>query len=314
MNTKTQKIIQLIIMLGKGFGATRSHCQEVLDLCDSSFYEYVRELRDLGFCIECNHNRYKLNADESEARVFSGLFPLDAEDEFLLNRAIEGLNHSSKKQQRLLLKLKILFSENEYIDKFLPQKEGEMLRIVEKSINNRKQIFVEGYASGKSLKQKEYRLEAFHILDGLEMFWAYDVLSKTNKLFKFSRIDKIIEPPFNYEFERNHQKSVVDDFNFGGNPDKPVCFELDFLARNLLIEEYPRSEKNLRETNNQRFIYESQCVSFEGPARFVLGFSGHCYVLGGDEFKAIVKEKSRKKGYPAGASCAFNRTILELSR
>jgi predicted DNA-binding transcriptional regulator YafY len=281
-------------MLGKGCGASRSHCQQVLDLSESSFYEYVRDLRDLGFCIERNQNRYTLDGDKSEAKVFSGLFPLDAEDEFLLSKAIEGLNHSSKKQERLLLKLKILFSENEYIEKFLPQKEGEMLRIVEQSIKNREQIFIERYASGKSLKQKEYKLEPFHILDGLEMFWAYDVQAKTNKLFKFSRIDRIQETSFMFEFERNHHKNEVDDFNFGGKLDKPVCFELDFLARNLLIEEYPRSEKNLLETDNQRFIYESQCVSYEGPARFVLGFSGHCHVLGGDEFKAIVKEKYEK--------------------
>jgi predicted DNA-binding transcriptional regulator YafY len=291
---KTKRIIRLIIILSKGIGAKREYCLEVLDLSESSFYEYLKELRELGFVIDYKNDRYKLDADKSEAKVFSNLFPLDNEDEFLLSKAIEGLNHSSKKQKRLLLKLKILFAENEYIDKYLPQKEGEMLRIVEQSIKNQKQITVEGYASGKSLKQKRYQLEAFHILDGLEMFWAYDTQSKINKLFKFSRIDKMMQTSLNFEFEGKHQKSEVDDFNFGGNPDKPVRFELDFLARNLLIEEYPRAEKNIRETDKQRFVYESLCVSFEGPARFVLGFSGHCHVLGGNEFKAIVKEKYEK--------------------
>lgn len=291
---KAQRLVRLLLVLSKGTGVSRKHCMSSYDLSESTFYDYIRELRDMGFEIQRNKDRYSLDVKGSEYKLFSQLYPLDSEDEFLLVKAIESLNHSDKKQQNLVVKLKVLLGSDEYIDKLLPQKQGELLRIVQSSIQNKKQVFIENYASGKSLKQKEYKLEPFHILDGLEMFWAYDVQAKTNKLFKFSRIDRIQETSFKFEFERNHHKNEVDDFNFGGKLDKPVCFELDFLARNLLIEEYPRSEKNLRKTDNQRFIYESQCVSYEGPARFVLGFSGHCHVLGGDEFKAIVKEKYEK--------------------
>lgn len=291
---KAQRLVRLLLVLSKGTGVSREHCMSSFDLSESTFYDYIRELRDMGFEIQRNKDRYSLDVKGSEYKLFSQLYPLDSEDEFLLVKAIEGLNHSAKKQQNLVVKLKVLLGSDEYIDKLLPQKQGELLRIVQSSIQNKKQVFIENYASGKSLKRKEYTLEPFYVLDGLEMFWAFDVKSRKNKLFKFCRIEGLTETPFDFQYERDHTRNEVDDFDFGGVLDKFVRFELDFLARNLLVEEYPRSEKNIKEQAENLFVYEAKCVSFDGPARFVLGFAEHCRVLGDERFRQFIENKYKK--------------------
>ncbi len=291
---KAQRLVTLLLVLSKGSGASREQCMNYLEFSESTFYDYMRELREMGFEIKRTNDRYSLDVKGSECKFFGQLYPLDSEDEYLLFKAIEGLNHSVKKQQHLIMKLKVLLGNDEYIDKLLPQKEGELLRIIQKSIQNKKQVFVPNYSSGKSLKRKEYKLEPFYVLDGLEMFWAFDVKSQKNKLFKFCRIEELHETPFDFQYERHHTKDEVDDFDFGGVPAKFVRFELDFLARNLLIEEYPRSEKNIREYGENLFVYEAKCVSFDGPARFVLGFTEHCRVLGDEKFRQFIENKYKK--------------------
>ena len=81
-----------------------------------------------------------------------------------------------------------------------------------------------------------------------------------------------------------------------GNIPIKVNLELDLLAKNLLIEEFPRSKEHLVQDkrNENQWYYVANVYSIEGIARFYLGLAEHIKILEAPELKEYVQEYKEK--------------------
>jgi predicted DNA-binding transcriptional regulator YafY len=61
------------------------------------------------------------------------------------------------------------------------------------------------------------------------------------------------------------------------------------MAKNLLIEEYPLAEKDLRKEGD-RWILDTMVSGMEGVGRFVIGLAHEIRILESDELKEYIRK------------------------
>lgn len=88
-------------------------------------------------------------------------------------------------------------------------------------------------------------VEPFEFRDDFNLVWAFDSLLKQNRQFKVCRIEDVKETLIPWENERFHHSKPVDVFRNTGDLNKQIELRMNLKARNLLIEEYPLSERYL---------------------------------------------------------------------
>jgi hypothetical protein len=123
------------------------------------------------------------------------------------------------------------------------------------------------------------------------MVWAFDVALKQNRQFKICRIGDIVESPIDWQHSRQHRSLPVDIFRNTGELDKQVEFRLNLRAKNLLVEEYPLSEKYLVATEKNHFVLHAPVAKYEGPGRFVLGIAEDIQLIGDIGFREYLRKK-----------------------
>ena len=106
--------------------------------------------------------------------------------------------------------------------------------------------------------------------------WAYDVEAQANKVFRISRIGNVQVTNDPWTAKAKHKRGQADIFHFTGDTPIPVKLELDLLAKNLLVEEYPESAVELKPigaTNGTPdcFLLQTNVYSMLGLGRFYCG-------------------------------------------
>ena len=108
----------------------------------------------------------------------------------------------------------------------------------------RKCVILHDYASSNSGKVSDRKVEAYDVRpeDGLVI--CLDLKKFESRVFSINRIGyvEILEnEPWKYP--ASHKKIEVDVFHMTGDKPIHVSLQLDLMAKNLLIEEYPSSKK-----------------------------------------------------------------------
>lgn len=134
-------------------------------------------------------------------------------------------------------------------------------------------------------------VEPFEFKDDFNLIWAFDTELKQNRQFKICRIEDVHETLLPWEYERSHRSKPVDIFRNTGDFSKQIVFRLNLKARNLLIEEYPLSERFLTKIKNNQFVLKAPVAKYEGPARFVLGLAEDIQLAGDEGFLNYLKIK-----------------------
>ena len=89
---------------------------------------------------------------------------------------------------------------------------------------------------------------------------------------------------------------MVDVFHMTGDATTHISLKLDLMAKNLLVEEYPRSKDFITgEKGNENIWYFSTDVCrMEGIGRFYIGLASHIQILEGDALKQYAKDYAEK--------------------
>ena len=85
----------------------------------------------------------------------------------------------------------------------------------------------------------------------------------------------------------------MDAFRIHGDTAYRVVLRMNNIAKNLMVEEYPLTEADIREDaerpGEQGWIYEGTVRGMEGIGRFVLGLEANIDVLEGAALKAYLR-------------------------
>ena len=76
----------------------------------------------------------------------------------------------------------------------------------------------------------------------------------------------------------------------------PVKLRLGVMAHNLLIEEYPLSERDLTQEDETHWLLDTMVCNYAGIGRFVMGLAEDIEVVDSPDFAAFLRKRCEELG------------------
>ena len=158
-------------------------------------------------------------------------------------------------------------------------------------------VILHQYASNNGGTVSDRHVEAYDIKpeDGLVV--CYDIDKKGVRIFSINRIGYVEildnEP---WRNTASHKAVKVDVFHMNGDTTTRISLQLDLMAKNLLVEEYPRAKEFItgHKGDENIWYFTTDVCRMEGIGRFYIGLAEHIRILEGDELKKYASEYANK--------------------
>lgn len=161
----------------------------------------------------------------------------------------------------------------------------------------KKCVVLHDYASSNSGKVSDRFVEAYDVRpeDGLVI--CYDRRKFTTRVFNINRIGYVeIKEDEPWKYPASHDKIEVDVFHMTGEKPIHISLQLDLMAKNLLIEEFPRAKNSVKphKGDDNIWYFDTEVYQLEGVGRFYMGLANHIKILDAPELKQYVNDFSKK--------------------
>ncbi len=174
---------------------------------------------------------------------------------------------------------------------FTKKNQAAAISLLQHACSQRKRVVLHNYASSNSGKVADRTVEAYDVRpeDGLAI--CYDCKKLECSVFKINRIGYVeildSEP---WSHTAVHKKIDVDVFHMSGTKPVAVSLQLDLMAKNLLIEEFPSAKDCIKphKGDNNIWYFDTEVYQMEGIGRFYLGLANHIKILQAPELEKFV--------------------------
>jgi predicted DNA-binding transcriptional regulator YafY len=289
-NAKLKRLLSIILLL---LGPRKYSSKEIIDrfeISERSFYRYIKLLKETGIIVEQTYGLYFIPKIEPELKEISELLHFSEEEAQLLYNAILAIDDHNNLRSALRKKLYSIYDFGRIPESIFHPERAKNIKKIIQAIKSKKQIKLIEYQSAHSQRTYSKIVEAFEITTNYQMIWAYDTEELKNKQFKVSRINDIQILEHNCKYEHQYFKSQNDVFRMTG-PKKEECqLKLSLRAKNLLIEEYPLSEKHLIKESNKTYLFQDYIYSYYGAGRFCMSLLNEIEIIKPKGLKDFVKK------------------------
>ena len=190
--------------------------------------------------------------------------------------------------------IEVLANERLKID----SKQVKAVLALQEAIRSKRQVVLHDYASSNSNSQRDRYVEAFAMSDNKQYVYCYELSEEGTgsvKSFSLARINYVEITDRAWVHETLHVKPQMDIFHMTGTNSIHVVLELDQMAYNLLVEEYPQSVNFLSKNEGiGTWTLDTNIYSLSGAARFCIGLWEHITIHEGEELKLHILEQVRK--------------------
>jgi len=174
---------------------------------------------------------------------------------------------------------------------FTKKNQAAAISLLQHACSQRKRVVLHSYASSNSGKVADRTVEAYDVRpeDGLVV--CYDCKKLDCSVFKINRIGYVeildSEP---WSHTAAHKKINVDVFHMSGTNAIPVSLQLDLMAKNLLVEEFPSATDFIKphKGDNNIWYFDTEVYQMEGVGRFYMGLANHIKILQAPELEQYV--------------------------
>ena len=276
---KIERMLRLMKMLASNKNYSIDDLAERLGLSYRSIYRYIDTFKDSGFVVEKLHsNVYRLGKMPKGYVDLKDLIYFSEEEAYIVNSLINSLDSTNALKINLKKKLSAIYNSTSIIDYVQKKDIAEHIELLGKAMREKKAVILKGYESSHSGEISDRWIEPFEFTTNCIDIWGYDLEKKENKVFKISRIGKVKVLDEDWTKEDKHRKSKTDCFRISSYEQTPVKLELSMMAKNLLIEEYPLAEQDIRKEGD-KWILETMVSGMEGVGRFVIGLAQEIKVI-----------------------------------
>lgn len=295
-----ERALQLLVQLSNNHYTTIEGFCERFGFSKRTFYRYIDTFRQAGLAVKKNENGvYRLETSNGKlSRTLKDLLFFTEEEEAVLYEAIDSVEATTSVRENLKKKLYALYDYKVIADLALPQKEMKAMNDLKLAMEARRQAILKKYKSSHSGTITDRLVEPYAFTDAKDQVWCYEIASKSVKLFKISRIEKVDVLESTWKHEGEHCVDNVDIFRMHSAESFHICLWLSQRAANLLQEEYPLARNYITKTHNNRYLLDTKVCGFEGVSRFVLGLYDEIEVVDGQEFKEYLQYKVKMMKYP----------------
>ena len=312
---KISRILRLIVLLSGNRIYTVDELAEELQTSQRTIYRYIDTFKEAGFAVEkVDDYKYRLVSIGKGIKDLRNIVYFSPEEAFIVNRLIDSLDPSNSLKNELKRKLSAIYDKTsiaEFTDR--PSSAKKVQALVE-AIRDKIVVRLVGYSSSYSGNTKDHLVEPFEMTSNYAGVWAYDLGDGKNKRFIVLRMGDVEKTKDSWSNELAHNSLPMDSFRFHGDNEYHVVLRMNNLAKNLMVEEFPLTEKDIYEQDGilmeqmmvlgeamelpphdmenedeQFWIYDGIVRGLDGIGRFVLGLEGNIEVMEGDELIEYLK-------------------------
>lgn len=287
---KIERLLRLMKMMSGNINYTIDELADKLGTSYRSIYRYIDTFKESGFVVEKLHsNVYKLGKMPRTYVDLKNLIYFSEEEAYIVNSLINSLDSTNMLKTNLKKKLSAVYGSTSIINYVQKKELAEHIELLGQAIREKKRVILKSYESSHSHEVSDRFIEPFEFTTNCIDVWGYDLEKKENRVFKISRIGRVCLLDDSWCNEERHEKSKTDCFRISSFEQSRVKLELSIMAKNLLIEEYPLAEKDIRKEGD-KWILETMVSGMEGVGRFFLGLAHEIKILESDELKEYTRK------------------------
>lgn len=295
---KVERLLRLIqLMSGPRDYRIAELCDE-LEMSRRTLYRYIETFKDAGFVVDRKGSGvYKIAQMSPHCSNLDNLIYFSKEEAFLVNRLIDHLDQTNSLKAGLHRKLSSIYDSTS-VRNFVDNKSNAVnIDTLSKAARYKKKAILGNYESGHSRQVRDRFVEPFAFTTNFIDVWAYDLEDGRNKVFKISRIGeaRMLNEPWTEE--ASHHQESSDVFGMSGDPVETIVLRMSNLAKNLLVEEHPLAEADIRQEDGC-WILETGIAKVQGAGRFVLGLCEEVEILQGSMLKDYIASVVEKHIIP----------------
>lgn len=288
---KFQKMLEVLLLLDCQYGRTITELSERFEISQRTVYRYLDTFKQVGFVIENTNGYFKIDKENTTVQEISHLLHFSEEEAFILSKAIHSIEDTDEFKSKLVKKLYSLYDFDRVIHAISKKEESENIYTLLQAIKQQKQVVLQSYKSGNSKNIRDRIVEPIDFTINYTGVWCYDTEDGVNKVFKASRIKHVQMLESFYNYKPKHKKGIIDIFRMQSFEPTAIILELSLVACNLIIEEYPLSEKYISKVTDNLYRLECEVGNFLGVGRFVLGLPGEIKIIKSEALKLYVQER-----------------------
>lgn len=288
------RIFRMLEMLGSNVDYTTPELTKRLDVCERSTYRYIETLKLAGCTIiKKDKNIHKLVKIPSEGIKLEELVLISSEEAFLIHRMLRSIAGECPLVYNLELKLAAIFDAICITEIVGNKSASENIKELKKAINNHERVVLMNYESGHTMQISNREVEPYAFSTNYADVYAYEIATGKNKIFKVCRIGWVKPTCYLWEHEEQHEVISPDCFRMNGKESTLVTLKMTLMAKNLLIEEYPLSARDLTYEDGYWWL-RTNVKSMAGVGRFYLGLSDQIEILNSPELVSYIREHVKK--------------------
>ena len=288
---KFQKMLEVLLLLDCQYGRTITELSERFEISQRTVYRYLDTFKQVGFVIENTNGYFKIDKENTTVQEISHLLHFSEEEAFILSKAIHSIEDTDEFKSKLVKKLYSLYDFDRVIHAISKKEESENIYTLLQAIKQQKQVVLQSYKSGNSKNIRDRIVEPIDFTINYTGVWCYDTEDGVNKVFKASRIKHVQLLDSLYHHKPQHKKGIIDIFRMQSFEPIVIILELSLVAYNLIIEEFPFSEKYIFKVTDNLYRLECEVGNFLGVGRFVLGLPGEIKIIASEALKNYVLER-----------------------
>nr|WP_321405403.1 WYL domain-containing protein [uncultured Carboxylicivirga sp.] len=294
---KFQKMLEILLILDCKYGRTIQEISDRFDVSPRTVYRYFDTFKQVGFVIENNNGYFKIDKEESTSQDISQLLHFTEEEAFILGKAIHSIEDGSELKDKLARKLYSLYDFDRVIYAISKKEETDNIFNLIQAIKQQKQVVLKEYKSGHGKDIRDRLVEPIDFTVNYLGIWCYDTEDKSNKIFKTARIKEVTVTDNCWQNKPGHDKGIIDIFRMQSYKPIEIQLRLSMLACNLLIEEFPLSEKYIKKEEDDKYLLTTEVGNYLGVGRFVLGLPEEIEVIYPQTFKEYLNSKKKNTNF-----------------
>ncbi|MBR3937317.1 MAG: WYL domain-containing protein [Bacteroidaceae bacterium] len=291
---KIERMIQFITFLADKRGYTIDEIAEKLGISRRSAYRYIDTFKNARFIFSYDNGRYRLITNKGTMKELANTIWFTEEEAYVIKTLIDELDNTNGMKTGLMKKLSAISDMTNLGDYTYNKTYSVNISKLAEAIKEHKKVMLKKYSSAHSNDTRDHIVEPFEFTSNSIDIWAFDTEDSKNKRFKISRINEVQILDSDWERYSEHKAGLMDDFRTHGNDCYHIKLEMDRMAKDLLIEEYPLSEKHIFSINEKQWLYEADVYKLEGVGRFIMGLYEHITILDGKELRDYIMSLIRK--------------------
>lgn len=265
-NNKTEKILRLILFLCRQTESTKEIIINSLECDERTFYNYLHDIRAVGFIVKCKAGKYSLVKKNDVYRAFNQILTIDLNEDHRVNEAILRLHLNDQQKKELLVKLAGHLQTPNKLD----PPTSALKKSMRRAIRNKKQLIIREHKIPGEFP-KSFIAELYSMDNNDEHCWIYIATMNKNVKLRVADIISISISPIQCLFSSKHLHIVNDVFGSYGVNNCETSITITKLGARKLEHLYPASEVVIKHIElSDEYIFCTKLCEYDQIINFIL--------------------------------------------